>query len=350
MSAGRRAFPATVSLALALLLFHPFAAIAAELRLATWRPSGASTTLVLPVEAGTAPAKAAERYLDAIRRAPELAKLIPSAWVSEPGGTHAILPETGGGAPRFALVDNSLGARRAEVRAFEKAGAEVDVVPLGAELAVAENDRPAFRRLVARRFDALVPLGGDDVAPELYGEPVTFARDTNAFRDAMEIALIREYLDAGTGHLFGLCRGQQITAVALGYKLFQDIAHELGISGHESGWHPIDVVAGTALFRFLGGTSSVRVNSFHHQAVRLDSRPGGPLRLAASAGKVVEALETADARVVTVQFHPEAMGNATGASILGGMVALAGRLGDGARAQFAGPLEDSSSVENISRR
>ena len=98
----------------------------------------------------------------------------------------------------------------------------------------------------------------------------------------------------------------------LGGTLVQDIASQVWdpIKHQQEAprWyatHDISVQPGSRLAALLGGRS-LRVNSFHHQAVR---QVGAGLRVAASAPDgVIEAVEgTSSHFVLGVQWHPELM-------------------------------------------
>jgi len=309
-------------LSLFLFLFPSLAALAVELKV--WTPRADGPKLILPVPDGGDAEEAAARYLLKLFASKELASAVKSEWITTTKGTFTDFSPSRA-EPLFALLDNSFEDGVDEVRAFERAGAETYLVPMGVELALASTqDRAEFRRVLADSVDAMVALGGADIAPSLYGEKVTFAKYFNRKRDLMELGLLKAYLRRSSKPLFGICRGHQLIGVLHGYKLIQDLDEELGATGHVSGHHPIGLVPGTVLAEILFPATTVRVNSLHHQAVDLSSNPNGDLLASAFAGEgdteVVEAMETEDGRVLTVQFHPELMKGAVGRGILRGMV------------------------------
>jgi putative glutamine amidotransferase len=167
--------------------------------------------------------------------------------------------------------------------------------------------RTQFYQQINKTFSSLVVMGGDDVAPELYREQKTHARNFIKIRDMNEIELIKHYYEKSKGFIFGVCRGLQITSVALGYKLYQDVTLDLGTKmEHGTAVHSVDQMQTTnkLLARALGSELPFDVFSYHHQAVRFV--PGGPLEVAAvSSDGVVEALEMKNGRGLLVQFHPE---------------------------------------------
>jgi putative glutamine amidotransferase len=149
-------------------------------------------------------------------------------------------------------------------------------------------------------------MGGDDVTPEFYSEKVTHARKFIKLRDFHEIELIRHYYLKEQGFIFGVCRGLQITSVALGYKLYQDIETEIGSKvKHASNDHPIQLVdTDHQLLKNMGLSAHFDVYSYHHQSVKFHA--GGPLQVAAlSEDGVIEALEFKNGKGLLVQFHPE---------------------------------------------
>jgi putative glutamine amidotransferase len=160
--------------------------------------------------------------------------------------------------------------------------------------------------------EALVITGGAfDVPPELYGEarrPACGA--SKPARTEAELALLRAALAASLPVL-GVCGGMQLLAVARGGSLHQDLAADLGISGHEQPppkdlpSHPVEVEAGSLLARLVGA-QRLSVNSTHHQAVK---DPGRGARVTARAPDgVVEAIELPDLPfALGVQWHPEAV-------------------------------------------
>ncbi len=156
----------------------------------------------------------------------------------------------------------------------------------------------------------LVVTGGAfDIPPERYGE----ARrpgcgPAKPERTASEWALCEAAL-AGRIPLLGVCGGMQLLNVVCGGSLHQDLAQDVGISGHEQPppgdvpHHRLEIAPGTLLGRLVG-PEPLSVNSSHHQAVRT---PGaGVLVTARAPDGVVEAIELPDLPfAVGVQWHPE---------------------------------------------
>lgn len=161
------------------------------------------------------------------------------------------------------------------------------------------------------RLDGLLLSGGADINPLLLGEePVPALGAINPRRDDCELLLVRLAHDRGLP-LFGICRGVQVLAAALGGTVVQDLATALpgaGLVKHSQdaprhvATHTVCADEGSLVARLLG--REFAVNSFHHQAV---GEPGPHLAVTArSADGVAEAVESTDMKpVVGVQWHPE---------------------------------------------
>src|SRR3954470_14571788 len=157
-----------------------------------------------------------------------------------------------------------------------------------------------------RGCHGLLLTGGVDVDPALYHEqPHEMTNTPVTARDAMEVALLREALDADLPVL-AICRGLQLLNVCLGGSLLQHIesgAHESGEDG--SAWHEVSVEPGTKLHGVLGATR-IMVNSRHHQAVTPERLAPGLRISAMSDDGLVEGVEGSSHRwLVGVQWHPE---------------------------------------------
>ena len=169
---------------------------------------------------------------------------------------------------------------------------------------------PASARSLAGRCDGLVLSGGDDVAPSLYGEaPLPELGAVNPARDEVELAALDTAAARGIP-LLAICRGCQLLNVYLGGTLYQDIATQRpGAVSHEQThpWgrhaHAARVDPDSQLARQLGA-SELRINSYHHQAIK-DLAP--PLRAVAwSEDGLIEGVEHREHPwVLGVQWHPE---------------------------------------------
>ncbi len=186
------------------------------------------------------------------------------------------------------------------VRSASAAGWDVDVI--------AADEGAASTLALTQPADALVILGGEDIAPEFYGADRGY-RAEGAHReraDEAQLAVADRAIRAGTP-LLGVCRGHQIINVALGGDLVQDLGEG---SGHRNervavervmADHAVTVDGSSRFLTALGSTAETR--SAHHQAV---ATLGTGLRVVAVAPDgLVEAIEHESAPVLGVQWHPE---------------------------------------------
>lgn len=158
--------------------------------------------------------------------------------------------------------------------------------------------------------DGLVLTGGNDIAPDLYGEPV--------WNDTVEPAPER---DAGEKRLcdlaltrklpiLGICRGLQFLNVYFGGTLYQDIPTQYVTAVLHRMEEPYHRCCHGCLPEMdsplcaLVGQREIGVNSHHHQAVK-DVAPG--LKVMGRCGDgIVEALWKPDEKFLwAVQWHPE---------------------------------------------
>lgn len=157
----------------------------------------------------------------------------------------------------------------------------------------------------------LVLTGGEDVAPERFGQarhPKT--GEAHSGRDSAEIALARRAFEHRVPTL-AICRGVQVMNVALGGTLIQDIPsqhpstieHDLGAKREER-VHAVSIDAESLLAEIVADTS-ITTNSSHHQSV---DQVAADLWITGRADDgIIEALESRDRAwwMVGVQWHPE---------------------------------------------
>ena len=161
-------------------------------------------------------------------------------------------------------------------------------------------------------LDGLVVTGGAfDVPPELYGEACRKeCGPTKPGRTAFERDLLEAALAARLP-ILGICGGMQLLNVVRGGTLYQDLAADAGLAGHEQPppkdlpSHAAAVAPGTQLAALVGA-GPLLVNSTHHQAVK--DAGAGVLVAARAPDGVVEAIELPDLPfALGVQWHPEAV-------------------------------------------
>ena len=173
------------------------------------------------------------------------------------------------------------------------------------------DDRERISALLDR-VNGLLLTGGEDVNPAEYGEEkLPCCGECSMRRDAMEIPLCMEALSRRMP-ILAICRGMQLLACVLGGNLYQDLASQFGtqLSHPRSDRpgdpvHEVDVKPDT-LLASITGAGTMRVNSRHHQGVRM---PGISLRVNAIAPDgLIEGIELPDYPfVLGVQWHPETL-------------------------------------------
>jgi len=204
--------------------------------------------------------------------------------------------------------DPALAARKNELYAAA-------VTRHGGRPIVVHAATPAVDRTAAfATMDGLLLAGGADLDPARYGHPTRGSVSVDPDRDALEAAAW-DVAQERRLPVLGICRGFQAINAFSGGTIVQ---HLDGHSGSAFGTgaplvHAIRVAPGTRLARILFPTNAgggvLRVNSYHHQAIRPGDLAPGLLASAwasSAAGDIVEGLEAADGRFVFgVQCHPE---------------------------------------------
>ena len=161
-------------------------------------------------------------------------------------------------------------------------------------------------------LDGLILSGGGDVDPEYFGEePISGSGEITPERDAFEIALVQKWLEGGKP-LLAICRGMQVLNIAAGGDIYQDIKTQgkdlIKHIQEAPKWyasHKLYLEDGTLLSKIFP-EKSIKVNSFHHQAVRRLA-PGFNCAARSSDG-LIEAIEfSSKVFVLGVQWHPECM-------------------------------------------
>lgn len=187
-------------------------------------------------------------------------------------------------------------------RAIIKAGGIPVVIP--------PNNDESIAKDFVNHIDGVAFLGGPDIDPTLFGEePIAKVGATSLKKDKFELALCRESFKAGKV-IFGICRGIQIIAIALGGSMYQDFPSQnkhAYIKHHQDApiiypSHHVTVAAGTRAESILG--NHPYVNSHHHQTVN----DAGPELVVSgrAADTAVEAIESKNSdQVLAVQWHPE---------------------------------------------
>ena len=160
----------------------------------------------------------------------------------------------------------------------------------------------------ADKYSAIIFTGGEDIAPDLYGEKALFfhaRKYADSYRDQLEVALMRHCFKIKLPTI-GICRGMQLQCVLNGGKLIQHV-------DNHNGPHLVSTEAG----RF-------QVNSIHHQMC-WPWASNEEFRILAHAKKVAsvyyghmntmwkpevepEAILWPQTKALGVQWHPEGIG------------------------------------------
>jgi len=193
----------------------------------------------------------------------------------------------------------------------------------GVPLVIPVTDDDAQIDAILNAIDGLVMTGGEDFDPlKWFGEePIRGLGEVVPLRDDFDVKLVRAAAAKGIPVL-GICRGEQLLAVAFGGSLWQDIPsqvkesyvkHRQSPTTGSYGTHSISIEKGSLLSRVLGGRTSAVVNSFHHEAIK-DVPQGLKVSAVASDGiieaverngRLAPAFEDGGAMILGVQFHPE---------------------------------------------
>lgn len=157
-------------------------------------------------------------------------------------------------------------------------------------------------------FDALLLVGGGDVAPERYGaERHQSLYGVEPDRDELEIDLLRR-ADRVRMPTLAICRGAQVMNVAFGGTLIQHLPDVDGLvahgnpSGQDRLRHDVKVEPGSRLAQ-AAGADVVACSSHHHQGI--ERLGDGLVATGWSEDGLVEAIERERGWMVGVQWHPE---------------------------------------------
>lgn len=196
--------------------------------------------------------------------------------------------------------------------AIEKAGGYALLLPYTA-------DSKRLEAAVCAVDGILIP-GGLDVDPELYGETaMPCCKEHHMDMDLFQMDLIDMAIRKNRP-IFGICRGLQIINVHHGGTLYQDLdecfSKEIKhprLDSPVAAVHEVRLEDGCIL-RDVFGKSEIPVNSLHHQGIK--SLGGGLSPAAVCTDGLVEGIEDGKNGIFAVQWHPEALMETDGSSLL----------------------------------
>ena len=214
------------------------------------------------------------------------------------GISTSVLVDEGGGFPGYERIY----VNKDYVSSVISAGAVPLMIPMDA---TEENLRQTLELV-----DGMIFSGGHDIAPIRYGEePHQKLQEICPERDDFDFLLYRLAKEHSLP-ILGICRGFQLMNVSEGGKLYQDLSlknteslkHSQG-HGPSIPTHTVKVEPGSKFYKILG-KEEIRVNSFHHQAVKSTSE--NVVISGKALDNVVEAIELKNYPFgLGVQFHPE---------------------------------------------
>lgn len=181
--------------------------------------------------------------------------------------------------------------------AVERAGGTPVIVPI-LESAEAARDFAAL-------LDGLIITGGPGITRGLTG---ALPEDLPAVDEARDRSDELIYRAMAEQPFLGICYGMQFANAMAGGTIYGDVQRQCAAAVHSAergaGEHEIQIAPGSRLAAIMSA-ERLRTNTHHIQAV---ADLGAGLRaVARTADGVVEAIESADGRVLAAQFHPERM-------------------------------------------
>jgi len=199
--------------------------------------------------------------------------------------------------------------RRPEIALYAVYVSVLERQDLASVMLTPAHSRRSCQELV-RRCHGLVLSGGEDLDPARYGERALPVLGTvNPARDEMEFGVLEVALERRIPVL-GICRGLQLLNVYFGGTLYQDVETQRPGAlppRQEEAWgphsHAASIEETSRLAGIVGGTR-IRINSFHHQAIK--GLAPGLVEVARADDGLIEAVEARDYPwVLGVQWHPE---------------------------------------------
>lgn len=284
----------------------------ADVSLYAWDRGAKAPAIVIPVGDGQTPLQVWEGYVESLKAHPELHDFVPPSDLEKPTAESfkKISYEPEKHSLLLANTKNDLSPTQTRPTNWTKLmadrGIKNFVLPPAMGSVLSKNTRDIFHKEIADNFSILFPLGGADVDPHIYGEAPNGARGYNGALDVYEKELIQKYIQSEKGFVYATCRGAQMTAASMGYKIVQDVPSQMKASQeHWDVGHDVMIDSKNELMaKIWKGLEKIFIYSYHHQAI--DYKPSGPLALAGvAADGVPEILVFKNGRGLLMQGHPE---------------------------------------------
>ena len=188
--------------------------------------------------------------------------------------------------------------RHEYVRAVHEAGGLPVILPM-------LSDPDSVSALVDL-LDALIITGGPAVTSGLVGTLPEDIDDVDPVRLSSDRALL-EAVQRDSHPVLGICYGMQLLNAVAGGTIYADVQHQIeGAHVHSAKRGASDhrvTLEKSSLLEKIFDRREISVNSRHIQAIA-DVSPSYRVAARADDG-VIEAIESADGRIMGVQFHPE---------------------------------------------
>lgn len=192
-----------------------------------------------------------------------------------------------------------------------RGGALPVMIPAFESESLVRREHLNLRRYVDA-LDGLVLQGGNDVAPQSYGEiPLQPQWQGDAVRDHYEMELIHAFVEAGKP-VFGICRGLQVLNVAFGGTLWQDLptqcpstVQHITEGLYEKNRHALTLTPGGWLHSLYPNDVKFTVNSIHHQGIKTLAGSFETEAVCPEDGGIEAIRRPLGSFVAGVQWHPE---------------------------------------------
>lgn len=166
-----------------------------------------------------------------------------------------------------------------------------------------------------REMDGFVLQGGNDLAPETYGEkPILEGKwKGDPHRDQYELKIL-DFAVKADKPVLGICRGLQLMNVYFGGTLYQDNAtqRQNAISHRDADLydtvsHGVRFTPGKILDKVYPDVLNPRINTVHHQSIKDLGRDLEILAVCPEDGTIeaIGYLGAEEGKIMGVQWHPE---------------------------------------------